>query len=216
MNSERAKLFGNFSDILVLKNSKNELLVEYLDTRLENDFLSLRITIYVQMELCNGNLEEFIKCIQDKTQKDGKNSLTSNTYCLATNILIQILRGVNFLHQQKPAIIHGNLKLKNILFKKVHKKSSIKIADTGLRAFHGFAENRYTIKKEEKYLAPEVLNTRKFDTKSDVYSLGVIMRELFFISSKKYDSLLIFFIFIQIYSLSACREYSGDEKALIF
>ncbi len=78
-----------------------------------------------------------------------------------------------------------NLKPKNILFKKVDKTVSIKIADTGLRAFHGFGENRYAIKKDEKYLAPEVLNTRKFDTKSDVYSLGVIIKELFCISSKK-------------------------------
>jgi serine/threonine protein kinase len=185
MNSERAKLFENFSDILVLKNLKNERLVEYLDAWFENDFLSLRITIYVQMELCDGNLEQFIKYIEDKTQKDGKNSLTSITYCMATNILIQILKGVNCLHQQKPAIVHGNLKPKNILFKKVDKTVSIKITDTGFRAFHGFAENRYAIKKDEKYLAPEVLNTRKFDTKSDVYSLGVIINELFCIGSKK-------------------------------
>jgi serine/threonine protein kinase len=34
-----------------------------------------------------------------------------------------------------------------------------------------------------KYMAPEVLISREYDMKADIYSLGVIVRELFFLKS---------------------------------
>jgi serine/threonine protein kinase len=39
-------------------------------------------------------------------------------------------------------------------------------------------------------MAPEVLYTRKYDTKADIYSLGVIIQELFHLKTEMYALLL--------------------------
>jgi serine/threonine protein kinase len=44
-----------------------------------------------------------------------------------------------------------------------------------------------------KYMAPEVIKSGKYDTKADIYSLGIIVEELFIFDTKSYtNSLLIF------------------------
>jgi serine/threonine protein kinase len=56
----------------------------------------------------------------------------------------------------------------------------VKIADFGLMAIHKFSEQSHTKDKgTARYTAPEVIISRKYNTKADVYSLGVIFQELF-------------------------------------
>jgi serine/threonine protein kinase len=58
----------------------------------------------------------------------------------------------------------------------------VKIADFGLIAFHEFAERTQTHSQDIgqiRYAAPEVLNGNRYDTKADVYSLGIILQNLF-------------------------------------
>jgi serine/threonine protein kinase len=44
-----------------------------------------------------------------------------------------------------------------------------------------------------KYMGPEVIKSGKYDTKADIYSLGIIVEELFIFDTKSYtNSLLIF------------------------
>jgi serine/threonine-protein kinase ULK/ATG1 len=60
------------------------------------------------------------------------------------------------------------------------KELCVKIADFGLMAIHNFSEQSHTIDKgTPKYMAPEVINNKKYDTKADIYSLGVIFLNLF-------------------------------------
>jgi serine/threonine protein kinase len=55
----------------------------------------------------------------------------------------------------------------------------VKIADFGLIAIHDFPEQSHTSDKGTvKYMAPEVIS-RKYNTKADIYSLGVIFQNLF-------------------------------------
>jgi serine/threonine protein kinase len=61
----------------------------------------------------------------------------------------------------------------------------IKLADFGLATIREFDEQSHTLGSETmKYMAPEVL-TRKYDTKVDIFSLGVIIQELFNIDINK-------------------------------
>jgi serine/threonine protein kinase len=85
------------------------------------------------------------------------------------------------LHTRKNAIIHRDLKPANILLKKSDQKGfCVKIADFGLIAVHNFSEQSHTLDKGTlKYMAPEVGRNKKYDTKADVYSLGVILEILF-------------------------------------
>jgi serine/threonine protein kinase len=63
----------------------------------------------------------------------------------------------------------------------------VKIADFGLATIHEFDGQSHTKYKETvRYAAPEVLSSKKHDTKADIYSLGVILQELFNIDINEY------------------------------
>jgi serine/threonine protein kinase len=60
------------------------------------------------------------------------------------------------------------------------KTKFIRIVDFGLIAFHQYAEQLHFPEKGQiKFAAPENLDGEKYDTKADVFSLGVIFSQLF-------------------------------------
>jgi serine/threonine protein kinase len=92
------------------------------------------------------------------------------------------VEGINYLHKQNPQIIHRDLKPSNILLKKEDKNAYVKIADFGLIAIHEYAEQTHTKDLGSlRYMAPEIMQSRKYDTKADIYSLGIILQQLLFI-----------------------------------
>lgn len=60
----------------------------------------------------------------------------------------------------------------------------MKIADFGLVTIHKFAKQLHEPDVwQVKYMAPEVENGDKYDTKTDIFSLGMILRDLFDVDS---------------------------------
>jgi serine/threonine protein kinase len=140
------------------------------------------------VELCDKTLKDVINEINENIEMKSNETLTPIGYYIASELFIEILESVDFLHKQNPPIIHRDLKPENILLKKVkNSKRFIKIADFGLVAIHEFAQQSHTIDKGTlKYMAPKVMNNSKYDTKSDIYSLYVILQELFCIDVNRY------------------------------
>jgi serine/threonine protein kinase len=139
------------------------------------------ISLYIQMELCYKTLDDVInELTNDKILKTTE-LLTTIGYYIASQIFIQLLEGVNYLHKKNPPLIHRDLKPANILLKKSKSKGfCVKIADFGLMAIHKFSEQSHTLDKETtKYMAPKVINSRKYNIKADVYSMGIILQNLF-------------------------------------
>ncbi|CAK7349609.1 unnamed protein product [Dovyalis caffra] len=85
-------------------------------------------------------------------------------------------RGMNYLHNCTPMIVHRDLKSPNLL---VDKNWVLKVCDFGLsRMKHStFLSSRSTAGTAE-WMAPEVLRNEPSDEKCDVYSFGVILWEL--------------------------------------
>ncbi|KAF3437192.1 hypothetical protein FNV43_RR19945 [Rhamnella rubrinervis] len=85
-------------------------------------------------------------------------------------------RGMNYLHNCTPVIVHRDLKSPNLL---VDKNWVVKVCDFGLsRMKHStFLSSRSTAGTAE-WMAPEVLRNEPSDEKCDVYSYGVILWEL--------------------------------------
>jgi len=133
------------------------------------------------MELCDKTLDDVINEFKNDSKLKTTESLTTIGYYIASQVFIQILEGVNHLHKQNPPLIHRDLKPANILLKKDEAKGfRVKIADIGLAVIHKYSGQSHTIDRgTPKYTAPEVRNGKKYDTKADVYSLGVIFQELF-------------------------------------
>ncbi|KAL3734474.1 hypothetical protein ACJRO7_023772 [Eucalyptus globulus] len=115
-------------------------------------------------------------------------------------IATQAAHALDYMHSNaKPPIIHGNIKLANML---LDKKKSVKISDFGTSVLIS-PEHRHIIATQKKdslgYIDPEYLFTRMPTTQSDVYSFGVVLVELLtrkelytiphFISSVKGDTL---------------------------
>lgn len=85
-------------------------------------------------------------------------------------------RGLFYLHTNEN-IIHGNLTSSNVL---LDEDANAKIADFGLSRLMTAAANSNVIATAGAlgYRAPELSKLKKANTKTDVYSLGVIMLEL--------------------------------------
>ncbi|RAL42562.1 hypothetical protein DM860_011180 [Cuscuta australis] len=91
-------------------------------------------------------------------------------------IALDTARGMNYLHNCTPMIVHRDLKSPNLL---VDKNWVVKVCDFGLsRMKHStFLSSRSTAGTAE-WMAPEVLRNEPSDEKCDVYSFGVILWEL--------------------------------------
>jgi serine/threonine protein kinase len=91
-------------------------------------------------------------------------------------IAIGVARGLNHLHSQEN-IIHGNLTSSNVL---LDEQTNAHIADFGLSRLMTAAANTNVIATAGTlgYRAPELSKLKNASTKTDVYSLGVIILEL--------------------------------------
>jgi hypothetical protein len=169
--------------IITRNCSENEYLVEHFDAWFEESIVSnqSRISLYIEMELCDKTLDDVIKELTNDSILKSTESLTRIGYYIASQIFIQILEGVNHLHKQNPPLIHRDLKPANILLIKSEAKGfCVKIADFGYAAHHKFSKQSHSLDKgTNKYMAPEVIESKKYNTKADIYSLGVIFQNLF-------------------------------------
>jgi serine/threonine protein kinase len=94
-------------------------------------------------------------------------------------LVLQICDGLQAIHEQ--GIIHRDLKPQNI---KLRNDGVIKILDFGLASNHDLssqsqASQENTLVGSVAYMSPEQIQGRNLDQRSDIYSLGVILYELF-------------------------------------
>jgi hypothetical protein len=104
------------------------------------------------------------------------------TWELKKKILLQIAIGMNYLHTNNPPVLHRDLKSLNILLTNNIEKDSdttdIKISDFGLSRLYQksciMSGNLGTC----YWMAPEIIVNKKYTTKVDVYSYGIIIWEM--------------------------------------
>jgi len=92
------------------------------------------------------------------------------------DLCLQICYGLDFLHQN--GIVHRDVKPENFL---ISKNGQVKIVDFGLSKSK--KSWRMRMMREaggtRKYMSPEQLNRKPLDLRSDIFSLGITMYELF-------------------------------------
>jgi alpha-tubulin suppressor-like RCC1 family protein len=142
--------------------------------------------LHIQMELCSDTLKQTLFRIKEESNQKLNELLSPIDYFIASELFIEILESVNYLHKQNPQIIHRDLKPTNILITNGLNGRFVKIADFGLATLHKHDDESHSqLAGTLKYMAPEVLTTRKYDTKADIFSLGVISLELFLMDLNK-------------------------------
>ncbi|KAI0342064.1 Pkinase-domain-containing protein [Trametopsis cervina] len=89
-------------------------------------------------------------------------------------IVREVLYGLSYLH--KSAIIHRDLKAANIL---ITATGNVKICDFGVSALLATASSkRNTLVGTPHWMAPEVAHASAYDTKADIWSLGIMIYEM--------------------------------------
>ncbi len=86
----------------------------------------------------------------------------------------EVLNGLSYLH--KSSIIHRDLKAANIL---VTSTGKVMICDFGVSALLVTASSkRNTLVGTPHWMAPEVAHASAYDTKADIWSLGIMIYEM--------------------------------------
>ena len=87
----------------------------------------------------------------------------------------EILKGLKYLHEYKPPIIHRDVKCENIFINK--NTGEVKIGDLGLSIILKDTEYADQFCGTIEYCSPEVYQ-KKYGVKSDIYSFGMSMIEM--------------------------------------
>ncbi|KAL8223146.1 hypothetical protein R6Q57_020545 [Mikania cordata] len=134
----------------------------------------------------NGSLDDYLQSID---------TMVNLTWAQRLKLCIAIAQGLKYMHtsmEDKKIIIHRDIKSANIL---LGKNWEAKIADFGLSKVHHGNQRvstliTNTLAGTEFYLDPEYARTGRLKKASDIYSLGVVLFEIF--SGKlAYDSYYI-------------------------
>uniref|UniRef100_A0A8C2K023 Eukaryotic translation initiation factor 2-alpha kinase 1 n=1 Tax=Cyprinus carpio TaxID=7962 RepID=A0A8C2K023_CYPCA len=153
--------------------------------------VQFHLMLYIQMQLCERSLKDWI---QERNSRITEGLLMSVDPCEsidsehALKILKKILEGVEYIHSH--GIMHRDLKPRNIF---LHgPECHVKIGDFGLACRNLIMAEHEQLPSSSQadsthtsgvgtfvYAAPEQLEGSHYDSKSDLYSIGVIAFELF-------------------------------------
>ena len=141
----------------IMKNLNHPNIVKLYDTIIDDT----TDNIYLVLEyLGRGDFSKFLK----------KRPLKEK---YAKKYLKQLSSGLKYLLENK--IIHRDLKPQNIL---VTNLGDIKIADFGFARYFDNDMVIQTVCGSPLYMAPEIMKNKKYDLKSDLWSVGVILYEM--------------------------------------
>jgi serine/threonine protein kinase/class 3 adenylate cyclase len=119
--------------------------------------------VFISMELVEG------ESLQSMLQRAGTFSWPD-----AVNTGLQICAGLREAHLQ--GIVHRDLKPTNIM---VDVNGGVKVMDFGIaRQFQGTGQLTNTMVGTPSYMAPEQLEMKRVDARTDIYALGLLLYEM--------------------------------------
>ncbi|CAN1139840.1 Calcium and calcium/calmodulin-dependent serine/threonine-protein kinase [Linum perenne] len=119
--------------------------------------------VHLVLELCSGG-ELFDRIVGRKDRYSERE---------AAAVVRQIAKGLEALHGAN--IVHRDLKPENCLFLNERDDSALKIMDFGLSSVEEFTDPVVGLFGSIDYVSPEALSQGRVSSKSDMWSLGVIL-----------------------------------------
>lgn len=160
--------------------------VEHLRFWLEN-IPEDKMIFFIAMQLCDKSLKQIMEEFECNPNLKIDGRLTLIGYYIVSQMFIEIIECAQHLHENN--VIHRDLSPNNIMLKiDEDNRRCIKIIDFGLIAIQEFAELKQEHSSDVgtiKYQAPEVIEGKVYDTKADIFSLGLILEQLFCLDDKR-------------------------------
>ncbi|CAI9535518.1 unnamed protein product, partial [Staurois parvus] len=152
--------------------------------------IQYHLMLHIQMKLCEKSLWDWIEERNERYRKERASSRCFEFVDVssALSIFYQLLQGVRYIHSM--GVLHRDLKPRNIFLQgpDLH----VRIGDFGLACRDILQPSDHGLKKDGTtdsmhtsgvgtclYAAQEQLKGSHYDFKSDMYSVGVILLELF-------------------------------------
>ena len=176
----------NKSELEMIKKLKNEYIVKYY-TDFQDDN-----ALYIIMEYLEyGTLDDY-KNLLTFLQKKNPDVINNKKFEII-NIFMQCISALK--HLKESNIIHRDIKPENIF---ISQKGKIKLGDFGVSAkidnqkdkteFDIFKTNKFTVVGTKNYMAPEVYKGQEYNEKSDIYSMGLIFYEIYFLKNYRKET----------------------------
>ena len=163
-NLDQKEKDETLNEVIILRKVDHSNIIKFLDvfTRTKpNNSLNI-VTEYAD----GGDLSQKLKRLKHK-----KIPLTEKEIL---NYLVQICLALNHIHKKK--IIHRDLKSGNVF---LTKSGLVKLGDFGIaKGFKNTWEKAQTKVGTPYYLSPEIINCKPYDSKSDIWALGVLIYEM--------------------------------------
>ncbi|KAJ3125475.1 hypothetical protein HK098_000228 [Nowakowskiella sp. JEL0407] len=141
-----------------------------------------KITLLVVEFADNGSLSTvFLKIPEFHPDYIKQCPESINSPEVVNHLMLQISRGMAFLHSQNPPIIHGHLNASNCLLHGIHANSkslltsTVKITNFGL---YGIKIDSDLNDNDTRWIAPELKRTRTYSTATDVYAYSLTSYEI--------------------------------------
>ncbi len=188
-NEKVEEILKEFEIYSLISKISHKNIMTYVKFWIEDNFKQNFSILYILMDFCEQSLDEFLTKME-KIEFEETEFSSHLKYYISSAILNEILEGVNYLHKQNPPIIHRDLCPDNILMKvEAHGPVVVKIADFGLVTIHKYAEQLHKPDVGHiRYIAPEVGDGGNYNTKADIFSIGMITRDLFDFYSDRFES----------------------------
>ncbi|KAL0236625.1 hypothetical protein PCE1_000023 [Barthelona sp. PCE] len=146
-------------EIKILSRLNCEYIVNLLDKSIQKN------EIHIIMEYGHSNLEEILQSETDDR------TLPLNVVRL---IAFQMLTALDYLHKRD--ILHRDMKPSNIL---IMEDNRLKLCDFGFATIAKKDDYQSrSIKGTPLYMSPEILSSEGYNSKTDIWSLGVILYEV--------------------------------------
>jgi len=147
------------TEISIMKNSRHPNVVEYIESYLVRDKL------WVIMEYMDGG------CLTEILDQFEQMQLSEAQIAYVCSCTLKALSYIHSLHR-----IHRDIKSDNLL---LGTNGDVKLADFGYAAqLTQNKQKRTTIVGTPYWMAPEVIRGQNYDTKVDIWSLGIMVMEM--------------------------------------
>ncbi|KAG7342276.1 serine/threonine protein kinase [Nitzschia inconspicua] len=152
-------------ELRALCEIQSEALVGFHGAFLQED------CVIIVMEYMNeGSLEQILK---ERFPLERSTASPKQLECFQCAMAYQVLSGLQYLHQRR--IIHRDIKPGNIL---LSSDGSVKLCDFGIASFKGDQSLQTTVVGTSRFMSPERLRARPYGRPSDIWSLGLVLLEV--------------------------------------